>query len=47
MVCPFEAVVPNVKERKVSKCDLCAGLGEPACVQNCPNRALVLQEVYP
>ncbi|MDY6932484.1 MAG: 4Fe-4S ferredoxin, partial [Halobacteriota archaeon] len=24
-------------------CDLCADLGEPACVANCPNEALVYE----
>ena len=48
MVCPFGAVVPDTKEHKVvSKCDLCTGQETPACVQNCPNRALVFQEVCP
>jgi len=48
MVCPFGAVIPDVQARKiVAKCDLCTGLEIPACVQNCPNRALMFQEVPP
>lgn len=48
MVCPFGAIVPDVKEHKVvSKCDFCTGLEAPACVLNCPNRALVFQEACP
>jgi len=48
MVCPFGAITPDLVQRKVvSKCDLCNGLETPACVQNCPNRALVFQEVCP
>jgi anaerobic carbon-monoxide dehydrogenase iron sulfur subunit len=44
--CPFGAVARDSKDGKkvVSKCDLCAARGEPACVANCPNRALVFEE---
>ncbi len=45
MVCPFDAVI---FDRNISdiprKCDLCAGLDIPACVANCPNEALILEE---
>jgi carbon-monoxide dehydrogenase iron sulfur subunit len=48
MVCPVGAIVPDLKAHKVaSKCDLCIGIEIPVCVQNCPNRALVFQEVAP
>lgn len=41
-VCPFGCV----KTGKVAiKCDLCQGEDEPACVKNCPNKALVYIEV--
>lgn len=37
-VCPFGCI----KSGKFAlKCDLCKGEDEPACVKNCPNRALV------
>ncbi|MFH0860191.1 MAG: 4Fe-4S dicluster domain-containing protein [Candidatus Altiarchaeota archaeon] len=45
MVCPFGVIRRNVTDRKIaSKCDLCIGEGEPACVLNCPNEALVYEE---
>jgi carbon-monoxide dehydrogenase iron sulfur subunit len=46
MVCPFGAVIvePNVS-RIPFKCDFCINLETPACVANCPNEALVLEEV--
>ncbi len=48
MVCPVGAVIPDITTSKVvAKCDLCADLEMPACVQNCPNRALLFQEVPP
>lgn len=30
--------------RRILKCDLCADAGKPACVQACPNKALILAE---
>ena len=45
MVCPYGAITPNMKTKKVAyKCDLCIENGTPACVQNCPNDALVYEE---
>jgi carbon-monoxide dehydrogenase iron sulfur subunit len=45
MVCPFGAIRRDLRGRKIaSKCDLCAGEAAPACVQNCPNEALVYEE---
>jgi len=45
MVCPFGAIVfdPDIS-RIPRKCDLCPNLDIPACVANCPNEALVLEE---
>jgi carbon-monoxide dehydrogenase iron sulfur subunit len=37
-VCPFGCIKTG---KFAVKCDLCQGEGEPACVKNCPNRALV------
>lgn len=46
MVCPFGAIKINPNNRKViAKCDLCLGSDMPACVENCPNEALTLEEV--
>ncbi len=46
LVCSFGAIARNEQGRKVaSKCDLCTDNGGvPACVQNCPNAALVYEE---
>ncbi|WP_456341540.1 4Fe-4S dicluster domain-containing protein [Thermovibrio sp.] len=43
LVCPFGAAHPYVSEEKRHsfKCDLCGDRGFPACVEACPNRALV------
>jgi len=44
MVCPVGAIRRG-KDRKVaSKCDLCIGRETPACVANCPNEALVIED---
>lgn len=46
MVCPFGAITMDPHKKKaVAKCDLCLELSIPACVANCPNEALTLQEV--
>ena len=47
MVCPYGAIKMDVSGKVVAKCDLCSGLDVPACVANCPNGALVVQEVKP
>jgi len=45
MVCPFGAIMRDEREKKVaSKCDLCPGREVPACVEYCPNDALVYEE---
>ncbi|MDR3552831.1 MAG: 4Fe-4S dicluster domain-containing protein [Clostridia bacterium] len=46
MTCPYGAVVRGRGDRKVAlKCDLCTESGNtPACVEGCPNRALVFEE---
>ena len=41
-VCPVGCIKAG---RTAVKCDLCRETGEPACVKNCPNRALVYVEV--
>jgi carbon-monoxide dehydrogenase iron sulfur subunit len=46
MVCPFGAIKPDLKNKKVtSKCDLCLEREKPSCVEHCPNEALVVVEV--
>ncbi len=46
MVCPYGAITADVVDRKVvAKCDLCPDLDVPACVANCPNEALLYEEV--
>jgi carbon-monoxide dehydrogenase iron sulfur subunit len=43
MVCPFGVTKPDHEKHKIaSKCDLCEG--KPACVENCPNEALVYED---
>jgi carbon-monoxide dehydrogenase iron sulfur subunit len=47
MVCPYGAVMKDASGSKVvAKCDLCPGLEVPACVANCPNEALMYEEVH-
>lgn len=46
LFCPHGAIAKDKANGKVaSKCDLCAGSDRPACVANCPNEALVYEEV--
>ena len=48
MVCPYGAIIAATSGRKhVAKCDLCLDLNIPACVANCPNEALMYEEVTP
>jgi carbon-monoxide dehydrogenase iron sulfur subunit len=45
MVCPSGAIQQNLSGTRIaSKCDLCYGSDEPACVANCPNQALTYEE---
>lgn len=45
LVCPFGAISKG-ESGNVQKCQLCAenSCGSPACVQGCPNRAIVYEE---
>jgi len=45
LVCPFGAIKPDMKQRKMVKCDLCPEEDIPVCVTNCPNEALVYTEI--
>ncbi|KAF0219846.1 MAG: 4Fe-4S [Geobacteraceae bacterium] len=44
MACPYGAVQRNLVKKKANKCDLCPDRETPACVDACPNRALVYKE---
>ncbi len=45
MVCPYGGIKRDKNEGKIaSKCDLCLELDVPACVENCPNAALIVVE---
>jgi len=44
MSCPVGAIQRGREGHVASKCDLCQGLDVPACVENCPNEALVFEE---
>lgn len=45
MICPYGAIRQDTEGHVASKCDLCAGEAEPACVANCPNEALTWEDV--
>ena len=44
--CPFGCIVIDDAGHRIQKCDLCTKMhdGEPACVQGCPNKAIVFEE---
>lgn len=45
MVCPMGVVKRNRRGDKIaSKCDLCLDDKLPACVEHCPNEAIILEE---
>jgi len=45
MACPYGALMPAV-EGVMQKCELCTtnSQGQPACIQGCPNKAIVFEE---
>lgn len=45
LVCPYGALAPNA-DGVMQKCELCLQntCGAPACVQGCPNQAIVYEE---
>jgi carbon-monoxide dehydrogenase iron sulfur subunit len=45
MACPYGALMPAV-EGGMQKCELCTtnSQGQPACIQGCPNKAIVFEE---
>jgi len=43
MACPYGVIKPDIDAHRVaSKCDLCIEKGFPACVEHCPNEAIIL-----
>ncbi|MFH1639150.1 MAG: 4Fe-4S dicluster domain-containing protein [Chloroflexota bacterium] len=44
LACPYGAIRQDLSEHRIVKCDLCQGEEMPACVENCPNEALVYSE---
>jgi len=44
MACPYGAIQRNLDKKKANKCDHCPDRKNPACVDACPNRALVYKE---
>jgi NAD(P)H-nitrite reductase large subunit/Fe-S-cluster-containing hydrogenase component 2 len=44
MVCPLGAIRQGPDKTVASKCDLCIGEDFPACVANCPNEAITLED---
>ena len=46
LVCPFGAIMPAPDGKAAQKCALCTDniMGEPNCVKNCPNNAIVFEE---
>lgn len=45
LACPYGAIRRSPGAHSVAqKCDMCPGLEVPACVANCPNKALTIQE---
>jgi carbon-monoxide dehydrogenase iron sulfur subunit len=48
LTCPYGCIVIDSKNdnKTITKCELCTrnSQGEPACVANCPNKAIVFEE---
>ncbi|MBI2843532.1 MAG: 4Fe-4S dicluster domain-containing protein [Armatimonadetes bacterium] len=45
LMCPYGSITrTNGARPTAAKCDMCPGREVPACVEACPNRALVLME---
>lgn len=45
--CPYGCIVPDDNNHVIKKCDLCISRseGKPACVEGCPNAAIVYEDV--
>lgn len=44
MACSYGAIRRHPTSKTIIKCDLCEGRDMPACVQACPNKALLFEE---
>ena len=44
MACPFGAIKRHPRKEKIVKCDLCKDRETPACVEACPNQALLFED---
>lgn len=44
MVCPYGSIQIHEGEKVALKCDRCPDEKEPACVRDCPTRALLVRE---
>ncbi len=44
IACPYNAITIHKEQKTVVKCDLCQNRDIPACVDHCPNKALILME---
>lgn len=44
MVCPYGSIQIHDGEKVALKCDRCPDEEEPACVRDCPTRALLIRE---
>lgn len=46
LCCPYGAIMPSPEGHAVQKCQLCTDNknGEPACVNACPNQAIVFED---
>lgn len=46
LLCPYGAVMPSPDGHAVRKCELCLenSCGAPACVDGCPNQAIIYEE---
>jgi carbon-monoxide dehydrogenase iron sulfur subunit len=45
LACQFGAIKQDKEQKRIFKCDLCGEKESPACVDNCPNEALVFVDI--
>lgn len=44
MVCPYGAIRPQQKVKKVVRCDMCPDVDTPRCLASCPVKAILLEQ---
>ena len=44
MACPYGAIRPIPKTKKVIRCDLCQDQDSPRCIEACPVKAIILED---